>query len=805
MSDGTLHNEPATGTGGFDVTGLTLEQRASLGSGRDFWTTREITETATTPGVPSITMTDGPHGLRRQDGATDHLGIAGAVPATCFPPAACLSQSWDPDLVSRVAAAIADEALAADVQVVLGPGINIKRSPLGGRNFEYYSEDPHLSGVLGSAWVTGLQGRGVGASVKHFALNNQETDRMRVSSDVDERPLHEVYLRAFRRVVEDAEPATVMCSYNAVNGVPVRHSRELLTDILRTEWGFTGAVVSDWGAVGGRVESVRAGLDLQMPADGGTADAEVVAAVQAGDLDEDAVTTAASRVAAIAARYHREHDSAVAEGRVTPGDQGWGAHHELAREAAASSVVLLSNREVDGRHLLPLDLSGVTGSVAVIGVFADQPRYQGGGSSHVNPTRVVSVLDAVRDTWDVPVTYAPGFTVDGSGRDATLVAEAVQNAASADAAVVFLGLAADQESEGFDRTGVDLPEEQLHLLEAVAAVQNRVVVVLSHGGELALRPVLDHAGAVLDANLAGQAGGAAVADILSGRVSPSGKTTSTSPLRLRDTPSYLDFPGEHGHVRYSEGLHVGYRWYDVRELSVAVPFGHGLSYTTFGYDGVTAHVDGDVDGDGAGGAVTVTVTVTNTGHRRGREIVQVYAEVPDSAVQRVPRALVGFGTVTLDPGDSAELEIHVDPRDLEYRDTRLHRWVLESGRYVFHVGASSRDLRGRAEVVLEGNAPDVPLTLDSTVAEALEYPAVAEMIGRALGGMTGQTADESPVDQGSGTASDAGSGTASDAGSMGVGLADLLGGVPLERLIALSGGKVTREDLQKLLDAAGTR
>lgn len=766
-----------------DISALPLDQRAGLGSGADFWTTKEIAATDTTPGIPSVTMTDGPHGLRKQEGATDNLGLSGSVPATCFPPAACLGQSWDPDLVGRVAAAIADEAQAAGVGVVLGPGITLRRSPLGGRNFEYYSEDPHLSGVLGTAWVTGLQGRGVGASLKHFALNNQEADRMRVSADVDERPLHELYLRGFRRVVEDAEPATVMCSYNAVNGVPVRHSRELLTDILRGEWGFRGAVVSDWGAVGGRVDAVRAGLDLQMPSDGGAADAEVVAAVQAGELDEDAVTTAASRVAALATRCRSAREQAVTEGRASFTDEVVTAHHGLAREAAASSVVLLTNEEVDGRHLLPIAASGVTGSVAVIGAFADTPRYQGGGSSHVNPTRLDSPLEAIRESWEVPVTYAAGFTTDGSGRNAALLAEAVEDAATADVAVVFLGLAPAQESEGFDRSSIDLPEEQLNLLRAVRAVQERVVVVLSHGGTLALRPVLRYAGAVLDANLTGQAGGGAIADVLAGVVAPSGKLTGTLPLRLADTPSYLDFPGEHGHVRYAEGLHVGYRWYDAREISVAFPFGHGLSYTTFAYDGIFAQPDDDGDG------ITVIVGVTNTGKRRGREVVQAYVSVPDSAVQRVPKALAGFGSVTLDPGERAELEIHLDRRDLEYRDTRLHRWVLEPGRYVVHVGASSRDLRGSVDVELEGEEVHVPLTLQSSLAEAMADPVVAQAVGQMTAGLAG----------GTGGADSAGGAAGS---ALGVDLMAMMGSIPLDRLVGFSGGQVSADQLQQLLDAA---
>ena len=755
------HHTPHT-TGADDVAALPLADRAALGSGKNFWQTQDAGD------VPSVTLTDGPHGLRKQTGGVDHLGLSGSAPATCFPPAAGLSQSWDPDLVERIGAALADEAQAADVQVVLGPGVNITRSPLGGRNFEYYSEDPHLTGVLGSAWVTGLQSGGVGASLKHFALNNQETDRMRVSADVDQRPLHEIYLRAFRRIVEDARPWTVMCSYNAVNGVPVRHSRELLTDILRDEWGFDGVVVSDWGAVGGRLRSVAAGLDLQMPSDGGAADEEVVRAVSNGQLDEQTVTVAAQRVAALARR------ATAARREVSLDDATVEAHHALAREAAARSIVLLKNDEADGRHILPIAASGVTGSVAVIGPFAETPRYQGGGSSHVNPTRLDSPLELIKDRLAAPVTYAAGFTTDGSGRHSGLLAEAVEDAANADIAVVFLGLSPDQESEGFDRTDLALPAEQLGLLRAVRAVQDRVVVVLSHGGALDLTEVTELAPAILDANLLGQGGGAGIADVLTGDVNPSGKLAGTVPARLADTPAFLDFPGEHGHVRYSEGLFVGYRWYDARNLRVAYPFGHGLSYTTFAYD--EAYGQPDDDGDG----VTVTVGVTNTGRRAGREVVQAYVSVPDSGQVRAPKVLAGFGSVILEPGERGEVGIHLDRRDLEYRDVRSGRFVLEPGRYVVHLGSSSRDLRASVEVDLEGEDVRVPLTLESTLGEALAVPAVAEALGGALGGLTGEG-------EGSGD-------------GLGVDMARMMASIPLDRIVTFSGGAVTRDQLEELLE-----
>lgn len=742
-----------------DISALPLTSRAALGSGRNFW------ETDTAAGaVDSVTLSDGPHGLRQpvgDGGGGDHLGVTGSIPATCFPPAAALGQSWDPDLVGRVGAAIGDEARAAGVDVVLGPGVNIRRSPLGGRNFEYYSEDPHLAGVLGAAWVNGLQGRGVGASLKHFALNNQETDRMRVSADVDPRPLREIYLRAFRYIVEEAEPWTVMCSYNAVNGTPVRHSRELLTDILRGEWGFDGVVVSDWGAVGGRVAAVAAGLDLQMPSDGGVSDAEVVAAVENGSLDEDAVTTAASRVAGLARRAADAADAGGAGGDGEAPDPD--AHHELAREAAARSVVLLKNDDADGRHILPVAASGVTGSVAVIGTFADTPRYQGGGSSHVNATQVDSPLALILERLHAPVTYAAGYTVDGSGRNSALLAEAVEDAANADIAVVFLGMPEDRESEGFDRADISLPAEQLGLLRAVRAVQDRVAVVLSHGSALALGEVDRLAGAVVDAGLPGQGGGAGIADVLTGAVNPSGRLTESLPARLEDTASYLDFPGENGHVRYSEGLFVGYRWYDARGLRVVYPFGHGLSYTTFAYDGLIGQPDDDGEG------VTVSVGVTNTGNRAGREVVQAYVSVPDSGQVRPVRALAGFGSVELEPGQREEVEIHLDRRDLEYWDTRVGRFVLEPGRYVVHLGASSRDLRCSVEVDLEGEEIRVPVTADSTLSEAMAVPAVAEALGDLFGDLVSGE------------------------------LRTVMAGIPLDRLVAFSGGAVTREQLQEVL------
>ncbi|WP_062201361.1 glycoside hydrolase family 3 C-terminal domain-containing protein [Demequina salsinemoris] len=681
-----------------DPADLPLEQRIALGAGSSFWTTASV------DGLESIRLSDGPHGVRRQTGAEDHLGAEASLPSTCFPTLAALAQTWDPETVERVGQALAEECQALDVQVLLGPGVNIRRSPLGGRNFEYLSEDPHVSGALGTAWVRAVQSRGVGASLKHFALNNQENDRMRVSADIDPRPMREVYLRPFRRVVEDADPWTVMCSYNRVNGVPVSHDPFLLTRVLRDEWGYDGVVVSDWGAVKDRVASVVAGLDLQMPGDGGASNAKALDAALAGRLDEQSVNRAARHVARLVQRAR--------EGRRADATFSVDLHHEIAREAATRAIVLLKNEG----GLLPL---ADHGRIAVIGEFARTPRYQGGGSSHVNPTRLDVPLDEIRRAAPhSEVTFAPGFTLDDSRDGAELAAEAVAQAREADVAVVMVGLDARQESEGFDRDHLGLPADQLELLAAVAAEQPRVVAVVHHGGTVLLNEVAEHAGAVLDAGLLGQAGASAVADVLTGTVNPSGKLTETVPLRLEDTPAFLDFPGEHRHARYAEGLFVGYRWYDARCMEVAFPFGHGLSYTTFAYGEATAEIDGD--------SIIVSVSVTNTGTRAGREVVQAYVSVPDSAQVRVPQALAGFASVELAAGEERAARIVLDRRDLEYWDVRVDRFVLESGRYDVALGSSSRDLRARTTVELQGDDVQVPLTLDSTMGEVMDDPSVSE-------------------------------------------------------------------------------
>ncbi|MQY25900.1 glycoside hydrolase family 3 C-terminal domain-containing protein [Nocardia aurantia] len=676
-----------------------VPQQAALTGGASFWATKRVGATA------AFTLHDGPHGLRKQTGETDHLGIGESVPATCFPPAVALAQTWSVASAGEVGAALGRECRAEGVGVLLGPGVNIKRDPRGGRNFEYLSEDPHLTGALGAAWVNGLQAQGVGASVKHFAANNAENDRMRASSDIDPRTLREIYLRGFARIVRDARPWTVMCSYNSLNGVRVSENHWLLTGVLREEWGFDGVVVSDWGAVRDRPAAVAAGVDLAMPGPDPHGDERIVAAVSRGEVPAGAVERAAARVSALSAKI-------AAAGPATAGfDRD--AHHALAARIAARAIVLLRNEN----GLLPLDPAR---PVAVIGEFARTPRYQGGGSSHVNPTRLDIPLDEIRRVAGAEVPFAAGFTTDGSGDAADLRREAVDLARTAQVAVLFLGVDAGQESEGFDRDHLELPAEQLTLLCEIATVQPNVVVVLSHGGVLRLTPVTEFAPAILDAALLGQAGGTAIAEVLYGVVNPSGKLAETVPARLEDVPSYLEFPGEFSHTRYAEGLFVGYRWYDARGIEVAFPFGHGLSYTSFGY--------ADLRLDTGAGGITATVAVTNTGARAGREIVQFYAGLPASARTRAVRELKGFAEVTLEPGQTADVSVLIRREDLAYWDIRVDDWVVEPGDYEIAAAASSTDLRLRQTVTVAGDTVGLTVDAETTLGELLADPAAAAAV-----------------------------------------------------------------------------
>jgi beta-glucosidase len=685
---------------------LTLEEKASLCLGSDIWHTAPVERL----GIPAITLSDGPHGLRRQPDEGDHVGISGSLPATCFPTASALGSSFDPDLVRRVGAAIGEEALAQDVHVVLGPGINIKRSPLCGRNFEYFSEDPLVSGVLGAALVEGIQSQGVGACVKHYAANNQETDRLRVSADVDERTLREIYLTGFERVVEQSRPWTVMCSYNKVNGTYASEHPWLLTDVLRGEWGFDGLVMSDWGAVQDRVAALAAGLDLEMPPNLGVSDAAIVAAVRSGELDERVLDPAVSRVLQLV-------DRAAQAGRT--GDFDADAHHALARTAAAECAVLLKNEG----SLLPLQpAAGET--IAVIGEFARTPRYQGAGSSQVNPTRVDVALDELRAAVPdgVDVAFAPGFGIGSTEDDERLAGEAVALAGRASTVVAFLGLPAADESEGFDRAHMDLPANQTALLARLAEANPRLVVVLANGGAVRVSGWEQHAGAVLETWLSGQAAGGAAADLLLGKANPCGRLAETLPLRLEDNPSHLNFPGEAGHVVYGERVFVGYRGYDAVGREVSHPFGHGLSYTRFEYDDLRAAVSDR--------AIDVSCRVTNAGDRRGKEIAQLYVGDPAASVARPPRELKAFAKVDLEPSESATVTFRLDARDLSYWSGG---WVLEPAELTLAVGASSRDLRLTTSVEVDAPPVRPPLNGSATLEEWLADPVGAELLRGAVG------------------------------------------------------------------------
>ncbi|GAA1430190.1 glycoside hydrolase family 3 C-terminal domain-containing protein [Microlunatus lacustris] len=693
------------------LTELTLAEKASLTSGSSFWYTAPVERL----GIPAIMVSDGPHGLRAQPAGSDHVGLAGSLPATCFPTASAIASAWNPDLLRRIGQALAQEARACNLSVILGPGVNMKRSPLCGRNFEYFSEDPFLAGELAVGIVGGIQSRGVGTSVKHYAANNQETDRLRVDAQVDERTLREIYLPAFERVVGAEQPWTVMCSYNKVNGQSASENPWLLTTVLREEFGFEGLVVSDWGAVYHRVPALLAGLDLEMPPALGRSPEEVVAAVEAGDVSTEVLDARVRTVLELVSKGMGVLDL----------DETFDAdaHHALAREAAAESVVLLEN---DG--LLPL---AGDARIAVVGEFARTPRFQGAGSSQVNPTRVDVLLDELRATHgDVP--FAAGYGIGATEDDAALLAEAERVAAAADTVVMVLGLPGADESEGFDRTHLDLPANQRAALAAVAAVNPDVVVVLVNGSTVVLGDVLPHAGALVEAWLGGQAAAGGIVDVLTGVVNPSGRLAETVPHRLEDNSSYLNFPGDSQVVRYGEGLFIGYRGYDKTSTDVAFPFGFGLSYTSFALSDLAVATAGSVAAGDL--TATVTVTVTNTGDRDGAEVVQVYVADEESSVARPVRELKGFTKVFLAAGASATVSVELDQRSFSFWSTAHGRWAVEAGTFVISVGPSSRDLPLTETITVEAPRLASPLTRDSTLQEWMADPVGKDLVEAAAGG-----------------------------------------------------------------------
>jgi beta-glucosidase len=680
------------------VAGMKLEEKALLLSGDGWWHTHGVERL----GIPSVSISDGPHGLRKVEGS----GLPISIAATCFPTASALASSWDRELIREVGVALAEECQAHDVQILLGPGVNMKRSPLGGRNFEYFSEDPVLAGKMAAAYIQGVQSQGIGTSLKHYAANNQEFERMATSSNLDERTLYEVYLPAFEIAVKEAQPWSVMAAYNLVNHVYATENSWLLQEILRTQWGFEGFVVSDWGALHDGVAAVSAGLSLEMPGSGAYHRDKVVAAVRAGRIPADKLDGIVVPLLAVILKAKDCHrDGATFD---------VGDHDALARKAAAESCVLLKN----AGGLLPLDIRQ-TKSIAVIGAFARSPRYQGAGSSQVSPTRVSTAYDELRNQLakDTVIHYAAGYLEDGATTD-ELINEAVQQAKAADVAILVAGLPGSYESEGLDRSSLEMPTGHNQLIEAVSAIQPKLAVILMNGSAVTM-PWVERVPTIVEAWLGGQAGGAGIADVLTGRVNPSGKLSETFPIRLEDTPAYLYFPGRSREANYGEGIFIGYRYYDSRKLVPLFPFGFGLSYTTFAYSElwVSPLVVRDPQ------SVSVQVKIKNTGRLAGKEVVQLYVHEQRSEVVRPEKELKDFVKVTLQPGEEKTLSFTLEKRDFAYYDVRRHDWVVTPGLFDILIGASSQDIRLKQTIELQTTEPDVlPLTRDSLLKEFKHHP-----------------------------------------------------------------------------------
>ncbi|MBN1920875.1 MAG: glycoside hydrolase family 3 C-terminal domain-containing protein [Anaerolineae bacterium] len=678
------------------IAQMTLEEKAALCTGATSWTLTPIERL----GVPGMFVSDGPHGVRRvanEDSLTEE-----SLPATCFPTASCLASTWDTALIHEMGQALAEECIALNVDVVLGPGVNMKRTPVCGRNFEYFSEDPYFAGEMAASYINGVQSRGVGTSLKHYAVNNQEYQRMTISAEVDERTLREIYLPAFETAVKKAQPWTVMCSYNRINGVYGSEQTYLLTEILKGEWELEGFVVSDWGAVHDRVAALKAGLDLEMPGPRARRVQAVIDAVQSGAVDMRILDEAVRRILRIVFK-------AAETPKGAPFDAA--AHHALVRRIAGEGMILLKNNGI-------LPLKGVK-RIAVIGQAVKEPHFQGGGSSHINPTQVDIPLDELAKlAGGAEISFSQGYPPDDSSQPA-LIEAAVAAAQAAEVALLYIALPTYKESEGYDRADLDLTAQQVALIKAVCAAQPNSVVILNNGSAVTMSDWIAGPAAVLEAWMMGQAGGGAIADVLFGVVNPSGKLTETFPLKLTDTPAFINYPGVSGKVRYGEGLFIGYRYYEMREQPVLFPFGYGGSYTTFAYSAlrVSAQNFRDVDG------LTVSVEVTNTGSVAGKEIVQVYVHQHQAQVVRPLKELKGFAKVELQPGETKTVTVPLDFRAFAYYHPAYGRWITESGEFDILVGASSADIRCTETVTLESTV-ELPCLLNrkSTLREWLDDP-----------------------------------------------------------------------------------
>ncbi|MBM6550404.1 glycoside hydrolase family 3 C-terminal domain-containing protein [Marinomonas ostreistagni] len=659
---------------------LTNEEKAQLCAGKDFWSLHGIERL----GLPSIMMTDGPHGLRKQTGAGDHVGLNGSVPATCFPTASATAATWNPALIKKMGQALGAECRAQNVSVLLGPGTNLKRHPLGGRNFEYFSEDPRLGADFSSAWIDGVQSQQVGASLKHFAVNNHESGRMTVDAIIDERTLRELYLPAFEQAIKASQPWTVMCSYNKINGTYAAEHKQLLQDILVDEWGFDGIVVTDWGANNDRVAGLNAGQTLEMPGSGERHQQQILAALEHGELSQEALDFAVSRLLGL---YLKAQQALEAKAPKVDLE----AHHKLARQVAEEACVLLKN----DAQLLPAK----TGQkVAVIGALAEQTRYQGAGSSKINPSQLEQPLEQIQARFGADqVSFAPGYALDDQA-DQAAIDEAVALAEAAEVVFVFAGLTPRYESEGFDREHLNLPQNQLDLIEALAAEHHKVVVILQNGAPVAM-PFAESVGAILESYLGGQAGASAVTAILAGDVNPSGKLAETFPLALEDIPSTPYFPGNGRQVQYREAIWVGYRYFDSADEPVLFPFGHGLSYAEFEYSDLSVEVlttQAQVDQP----LVKVSFTLTNTSTVAGAETAQIYIGQSKPSVPRPKKSLAGYEKVWLEPSESKQVEILLDGRAFAYWDVTEHNWKIEQDGYQIMLASSVADVRLKQSVIL---------------------------------------------------------------------------------------------------------
>lgn len=678
---------------------LTLEEKAALCTGSGPWQTIDVERL----GIPRITMSDGPHGVRKVQNI-EETGHAETIPATCFPPAVTLASTWNKELIQIVGEYLGDECVSLDVDILLGPGVNIKRTPLCGRNFEYFSEDPYLAGKMGTAFVKGVQSKGVGTSLKHFTANNQEYQRFTISAEIDERTLREIYLPVFENTVKESQPWTVMCAYNKINGIFASEHYELLTRILKSEWNLEGFVISDWGAVHNRVASLKGGLDLQMPGSNDLDVQRVIKAVRNKELDEIVLDQAVERILRIIFQAKKTKKGHIKFDKEK--------HHEFARKVATEGIVLLKNEN----NVLPIkDVS----SIALIGRMAKEPRFQGGGSSLINPTKVNNSFQEIKELIGdrIRLKFAEGYSKDGI--DNVLIDEACEVAKQSEIVLLFSGLPFEYEFEGYDRETLDLPESHIELIKAVANTNPKTIVVLSNGSPISMHQWINDVPAVVEAYLLGQAGGGAIVDILFGKVNPSGKLAETFPKRLEHNPAHVNYPGEAGKVRYGERLYVGYRYYDKKRIDPIFPFGYGLSYTTFSYSNLTVSNEPFKDIEG----VTVTVDITNTGGVPGKEIVQLYVHQPNPKDDRPYKELKGFNKIELQPNETKTATFHLDSRAFAFYSVSHKSWVWDEGEYDILIGASSRDIRLRANVTLVSTQQlSSNLNIDSTMREWLNDP-----------------------------------------------------------------------------------